>query len=806
VSEYRRSFGFVAGIAALALAAPGQAAEVQVAQAPATQISSVEVRQAGSGFQLVLVTAGARPQVLTAVQGDRLLANVLNSQLVLPSGTGVFRQDNPVPGIAFVQVQQDSPDTVEIVVAGIDGAPVGQMRQEASQIVLAFAPSGASSPAGLAAGVQPAPPARPTSPVPSDLSLLPPTEDFGAATPPPQQPQAAAPAEPSRLFPPPTAEQPQVPTFNLDTSQLAQRSAPLIPNPEITIDGRPAPLAQPAQPLAPAPPNLSRAVPPPVGDIAVANVNVSPSFIDLGTAARVPRIVLQDAPVRDVLSLLARSADLNLIFSDAPAGGEGQAAGGNPTISLDLENEPVQDVFNYVIQAANLQAARRGRTVFVGVSLPQSARDVITRTFRLNQVESDFAATYLASLGAETQLVLLDRQEDIVNPQTQQVIGRRPLPPTLTRVTAERGEGASGGAGNYILTGLTIATDDRLNSVTMIGEPDKVQAATSLLTQLDARRRQVAVNVKIIDVNLQNLGRFSTSFSFGINDTGVLNQSGLGIINFGTSTGNYENERFTFNRDAAPQDADGNPIPPIGEATPATTALGFDSIGSVASVPLTNTFSIVNAFVAQLQFAIQNNNAKILTDPTLIIQEGSSAAINLVEEVVGDVNVTTTSSGGTITTETDVEKTEVGLQLGIDVTRIDDNGFVTMAINPTVSTIGGTQVIQSGGGNNTITLLNSRRLTSGTVRMRDGQTLILSGVIQDRDRVNVQKIPILGDLPIIGALFRRTARDNERAEVIIMVTPRILDDSERSNFGYTYTPSPDTQQFLQQQGFPLPQQ
>ncbi|NJO19682.1 MAG: AMIN domain-containing protein [Spirulinaceae cyanobacterium RM2_2_10] len=105
------------------LAPPLQAAEVQVAQAAMTQITGVEVRPAGAGFQLVLVTAGAgRPQVITAVQGDRLLANVLNSQLAVPNSSNVLRQDNPVPGIAFVQIRQDSPSTVEIVVAGYQWA------------------------------------------------------------------------------------------------------------------------------------------------------------------------------------------------------------------------------------------------------------------------------------------------------------------------------------------------------------------------------------------------------------------------------------------------------------------------------------------------------------------------------------------------------------------------------------------------------------------------------------------------------------------------------------------------------------
>jgi type IV pilus assembly protein PilQ len=74
---------------------------------------------------------------------------------------------------------------------------------------------------------------------------------------------------------------------------------------------------------------------------------------------------------------------------------------------------------------------------------------------------------------------------------------------------------------------------------------------------------------------------------------------------------------------------------------------------------------------------------------------------------------------------------------------------------------------------------------------------LFSGIIQERDRVEASKIPILGDLPIIGALFRSTTRENERAEVIVLVTPSIMDDSDNSPYGYDYNISPDTRQMLE---------
>jgi len=93
-------------------------------------------------------------------------------------------------------------------------------------------------------------------------------------------------------------------------------------------------------------------------------------------------------------------------------------------------------------------------------------------------------------------------------------------------------------------------------------------------------------------------------------------------------------------------------------------------------------------------------------------------------------------------------------------------------------------------------LLHNRQLSPGQVRVRDGQTLLLSGIIQESERSTVTKVPILGDIPILGALFRSTVNDNERQELIVLLTPQILDDSDQSAFGYSYTPSEEIQEIL----------
>lgn len=535
----------------------------------------------------------------------------------------------------------------------------------------------------------------------------------------------------------------------------------LVPNPDVTIDGQPASPSGPVQPVAPAPPLLPRAVAPPVGDISISTIVPVPQVIDLGTGARIPRLVLKEASVREVLTLLARTAGLNLVYSN-----EAEESV-TPTISLELQNESVQDTFNYILQLSGLEAARDNQTILVGGALPQSARNIVTRTFRLNQVNSEDAATFLATQGATVQ-ILDQLQEDIVNPQTQEVVGRRELPTELRTLTAEVDEDNQT---TFLLRGLAIATDPRLNSITIIGPANEVEIATSFLVQLDARRRQVAINVKVIDVNLTSNDIFGTSFSFGINDTSFINQFGVGIINSGGSD----------------------------TTTPFSANLPTTGVGSgLATLPGVSQFDVANRFLAQLQASIVSNNAKILTDPTLIVQEGQQAAVRLFQEVVTNIRTEQTIAGGAITTTITVETEPAGLILGIEVDRIDDNGFISFTVNPEITAIGDTQNIQAAGITNTIALLSERSLSSGLVRLRDGQTLVLTGIIQEQERVTTSKVPFLGDLPIIGSLFRSTDRDNQRAEVIVMVTPRIIDDSQPyGDFNYSYIPNSDVRERLQ---------
>ncbi|MEA5560285.1 AMIN domain-containing protein [Planktothrix agardhii] len=753
-----------------------------VAPTPAfaqTQVQDIRLVEMNGEVALVLVTrSGERPEVFVVRRGNDFVADIINTQL--PAQKQNFQQNNPIPGIASVVVTQLDSTSVRVIVSGVNGSPEARIMQGSNEgIVISM---GAS--AGAVAQV------------------------------PNQVPPAAPPVPPA---PPARSPQPV-----------------LVPDPQITIGGRNVPQSG-IRPSDAAPPFLPRAVAPPLGDIAVSNISPGVPTIRLNTTQRIPRLVLRDAPVSDVLALLARTAGLNLAISNLikdSASGDFRAPNDekeekqilNRKISLDIENESVEDVFNYVLRLSGLQANRVGNTIFVGVKLPTAASDVVVRSLRLNQVTANSAAGFLSSQGAGTQIQV----DQVRIEQVGTGINSRDVTtttPAITSLAAKESDSP------LVLRGLSISVDDRLNSITLVGPPHLVETAVAMLTQLDLRQRQVAVNVKVVDVNLSGEEAASSSFSFGVNDTFFVNDGGAASVNFGgynppnqaTATSGINARPIVpnplsgqapfYNRNGLainPLTAPGggvslDPIAPVTERpgqvgvsdyTPFTRNLATGALTALGST--TNSlfpfFQYPRKFLSTLTAQIISGNAKILTDPTLVVQEGETAKVALVEEIVKSVTTTFVDTVSGTRDSKDFTFQNVGLTLDVNVERIDDNGFVSMRINPTVSAPG--DQVDAGGGDFARQIL-SRTVESGLIRLRDGQTLILSGIIQEQERATVSKIPLLGDLPIVGSLFRRTNKQNQRAEVIVLVTPQILDDSDRAPYGYEYSPSPDALRMMQ---------
>jgi type IV pilus assembly protein PilQ len=241
-----------------------------------------------------------------------------------------------------------------------------------------------------------------------------------------------------------------------------------------------------------------------------------------------------------------------------------------------------------------------------------------------------------------------------------------------------------------------------------------------------------------------------------------------------------------------------------------------------------------NNFYNLLKATIESTSTKVLASPTLILSENSeelrtgddqlavniqslssgaaggsgggggltSAAIGRTkanesyvtvgEQVITNYTVTTGTQGNGNSCQP--EFGIAGLTFGARVSKIDDNGFVTFSMSPAISATVRQFPVQGCG---PIDILAIRRLDTGSARVRDGQTLILTGVISDRDTEAVTKWPILGDIPIIGQFFRNSGSNRAKRELVILVTPRIIDDTQGGSWGYGYQPSTrDARRFM----------
>ncbi|MEN9203711.1 MAG: AMIN domain-containing protein, partial [Thermostichus sp. DG02_1_bins_55] len=464
----------------LILSLPMLAMESRVEEATAQQLTSAnpqspsrikDIRLVPNGNRMKLeidTVGGTRPQVFFTQQGRSWIGDITNAQLDM--GPGGYRQESPLPGVSFIEARQVGNDSVRIQIAGASAAPQGLLAQRSpTQLVFDFEglPSAqvAAAP-GQATMPVIAPVAQPPAPQPLQPIAQNPVQT-------PSQPPASAPAAPAAPAAPvaqPPAPQPLQPIAQnpVQTPSQPPANPPAAAAPAI-ISQVPA-VNQLNQPQLPpgALPNGSqfqgRAIAPPSGDIAVGTILPNPPTVDLGSNAKIT-LTLKDAPVGDVLSLLVRRAGLNVVLNDVPP---------DLTISLDVSDSPLQDTFNFILRLKELQAQRSGQTVFIGRSLP-GVTDRIIRNYRVNQaVASNVSQILTAILEAVT-----------------------PGSPAQVEV------------------------DERTNSITVIGTNQQHDIVAAQLAQLDVRRRQVLINLRVVDVQLNNnsslgvaLGAASGNFAF----------------------------------------------------------------------------------------------------------------------------------------------------------------------------------------------------------------------------------------------------------------------------------------------------
>ncbi|MDR9501931.1 MAG: type II and III secretion system protein family protein [Desulfurivibrionaceae bacterium] len=195
-------------------------------------------------------------------------------------------------------------------------------------------------------------------------------------------------------------------------------------------------------------------------------------------------------------------------------------------------------------------------------------------------------------------------------------------------------------------------------------------------------------------------------------------------------------------------------------AAQAAQSLLFNFAGNAA-----NIFVEIDRFTAALQFLESEGLARTLAEPRLVTQSGQEASFL----AGGEYPIPVVQSGGVDNNNVvTIEFKEFGVGLAFTPV-VMSNGKISLQVSPSVSTI--TDTASTSGG--TVPILTTRKLNTN-VQLQDGQTLALAGLLQDNMRDVVRKVPLLGDIPILGALFRSTSYIQDKTDLLIAVTPHLV--------------------------------
>ena len=584
-----------------------------------------------------------------------------------------------------------------------------------------------------------------------------------------------------------------------------------------------------------APPLRSRASAPPLGDMAVGSMLISNrSFVKVSGPP--VTLTLNNAPAKDALMALARLGNYGFVYvgSSAVSGQDLQLPGGESAtagITMSFRGESYARALNSVLMASGLQGKLDGRTLLVGMSVSSKTfGPQMSKVFRLNQVDAASALNYLGSLGTKVSVA---NTVTATSSETEFSGTGSAGSEASTSSSSESTFMESYGAEVGPLVGLVGTADTRLNTLVLVGDPKLITVAEAYLKQMDLRKRQVAVKVQILNVRLEDNATLDSSFSAKIGNTFIVSQSGKAHMNFGAykpgssdGTGVYSGDGYqtpgTYDRDVDLVEKR-RFYPPYVEAMQ-TVRTGTDEAGNpiFTEVPLYDELgrprywrdpnpnaelverSLIdpktgkkiyekepysadrmrypeNSFYSYVESVIISSNAKTLAQPTLLVQEGEKASVRSGISVITGVSKTEGVNGTVSFSNT---REDAGLTVDIEVEKIDDNGFVTLKLDPTIA------VAVSAGRQEGVEIsdINRRELKSGRIRLRDRQTLILTGVIQEDDRRLAQKWPLLGDFPLIGQLFRSSTSKRQKNELVIIVTPSVLNDDNGGAYGYGYRP------------------
>ncbi|MEH6422482.1 type IV pilus secretin PilQ [Pseudomonas sp. CGJS7] len=471
----------------------------------------------------------------------------------------------------------------------------------------------------------------------------------------------------------------------------------------------------------------------------------------------------QDVPVRTVLQLVAEESNLNIVAADTVQG----------NVTLRLVNVPWDQALDLVLQAKGLDKRRNGNVVWVA---PQA---------EVAKYEQD----------REDARIALDNRVDLTTEYVQ--VNYHNAAQIYKALTEAKGIGGSSGGGNessnengFLSPRGRLVADERTNTLMISDIPKKVAQMKELIRVIDRPVDQVLIEARIVIATesfARDLGaRFGVSGAKG----DVITSGTLESIN------NFRNtaaQNGLIEKKAADLTEQGNQAQARGDAAGATALFqqarsllqtvtnpaflfpaSLNSNVGVLNPAGALAFTILGKWVnLDMEFSAMQTEGRgeVVSNPRVVTSNQREAVISQGQEV-GYVTISPQQGGNSIPIP-NVQFKDVLMEMKVNPT-ITNDGRVFLNLNVKKDEIEGFVDTSIG----QVPQINKRNINTA-VLVEDGQTVVIGGVYEFKDRTDLSKVPFLADIPFLGNLFKKKSRSKNKAELLIFVTPKVMKVSQR---------------------------
>ncbi|MFH0827570.1 MAG: secretin N-terminal domain-containing protein [Candidatus Omnitrophota bacterium] len=437
--------------------------------------------------------------------------------------------------------------------------------------------------------------------------------------------------------------------------------------------------------------------------------------------------------ILDVLKMLAGYSNMNIVVGKNVSG----------RVTLFLKNVNVWDAFEIILLANDLAYEKKSGIIYIitqreyellyGQKLNEKTKAKIIPlkyaraedlAASLNQMKSNLGRIVVDI--ASNTVVLIDTPEKITAMQNFIKAIDSPVETRIFNLNYAQAEKLQAKIQDTLTKNIgRIKIDERTNKIAVTDYPAKLDELAKVISAFDEKNLQVLIDAQIIEVKPKDEFKMGVDWDYWLKKNFRLAASfptsgAVNKLSFGTA-------------------ADGRVLDEKGE---------YKGI-----IDLLRTIGDLKILSSPRIMAVSNQEAKILV--------GTKEPYASQTTVTGD--------GGTVTTAESINFVDVGIKLYVTPTVSRDN-FVAMKIKPEVSSTGTPYVTAKG---ETIPIVSTSEAETSVI-VKDGVTIIIGGLTKHKTDKETSRIPLLGNIPVLGALFGRTSNVSEKTELVILLTPHIL--------------------------------